>query len=469
MKAYSADAGETVAIVDKMLQARQDPHEGERHLEQTFDSFFIHRPKGRHLCRVLEPLGRTLAPVIADAYEKRTDLNTSPGWGIAVEGDGWSMRWAKKACWQILLGIDSLHTRRIAHRDIQPNNVCLDLPCDISSLSENEIQAAVWPEEKNKDQGRGSPPPAPKSDSDSGTEDESSLSEWRRKKLGPQWKEKLEKTRARERSIAQQWKALELDPGNTLAEPHSPEWNKANFLNTRGKYARCGIELLRRRDGGPLGDEPLALEQIHYTVSPTGLEDSEIRPEGDLRVVLIDLGLACPFEECEQRPAPGGIFEYLPPEFALQLPTTYKGDIFSLGLLFWEIVTLRRLVQARLHLDDPARIYATNRRLHDLAQRLGPIPSEMRAAWKEADAFVDVDGHALDKTMEWDELDEEYGPEEFEYGDISHQARLRKPTDASDHDMELFVEMVKEMCQWTPDLRPSTADLRKHPWFEELR
>lgn len=61
--------------------------------------------------------------------------------------------------------------------------------------------------------------------------------------------------------------------------------------------------------------------------------------------MLIDLRMARAIKECKQRPAPGGIFEYMPPELALRLPTTYKGDILSLGLLLRGIITLRGLAQ----------------------------------------------------------------------------------------------------------------------------
>ena len=71
--------------------------------------------------------------------------------------------------------------------------------------------------------------------------------------------------------------------------------------------------------------------------------------------------------------------DFRPPELLVGVPATYKADIFSAGLLFWEVVMLRRLVEPRFSSDDPQRIYTKNRRLRDLVQCLGPLPATIRA------------------------------------------------------------------------------------------
>jgi hypothetical protein len=129
-------------------------------------------------------------------------------------------------------------------------------------------------------------------------------------------------------------------------------------------------------------------------VTPTPL-DSSARLNESTRLVIVDLGFACSFDECEKLPL-RNLSDFRPPELLLNVPMTHKADIFSLGLLFWEIVMLRRLVETRYSSDDPERICSNNRLLRDQAQRLGPIPATIRVQWRDADKFLDSDGNALD-------------------------------------------------------------------------
>ncbi|KAK2607069.1 hypothetical protein N8I77_005776 [Diaporthe amygdali] len=453
IKVFGAKTSETELKLDKLWRRPFD-HSGKQHVELALDSFMVHGPGGDHFCKVLEPLGRSLSSILETAFERRARLNEPESWlGKASEGDWWSIGFAKRVCWQILLGLDYLHTQHIAHRDIQPANVCVSLRYSLDSLSENEIQRAVWPadvvhsasdgkvDEANEDR------PGQNQDEDSNSDDTSEEEEdWQR-----EFKE-------RKRANQEQWKATEV--GDKLAEPHSAEWNKANFFNTRND-----IELLRRRDRKPLGPD-----EIHYTVAATPLED-EINLEKvahsdePLRLVLVDLGFACAFEECEKLPL-RNLSDFRPPEALLGVPATHKADVFSLGLLFWEIVMLRRLVETRFVADDPERIYQKNRLLRDLAQRLGPVPATIRAQWSDASEFVDAEGNALDMQEQDEQV---YEPDDFEYGDIWHHARIRKPLDMSDNEMEVFVSLVKVMLQWDPESRPSTTDLLQHEWFKDLQ
>lgn len=459
VKVYSSDARNTEFAVDKVLQSFPGSHQGKRHVELALDSFLIHGPSGQHVCRVLEPVGRSLHSIIQERFERRCDLNEPKPWlGSAVQGDGWSIQSAKKICWQILEGLHYLHSRRVAHRDIQLGNICAALRYNLDSLSENEIQTAIWhTEEQHNSPLHETQTPVIWSDSDSETDsiDSTELERQRR----------IEETKRQEKEdkyiLEQQWKFLMLDPGDPLAAPHSAEWNTANFLNTRNQ---SHIDLIRQKDGSPLDKNPRKLQDIHYTIEPKPLDDG-FDLENDFRFVLIDLGFACSFDECEKQSAPGGVFDFMSPEHMLDLPTTFKGDIYSLGLVFWKVVMLRSLVEQRMNWDDPN--FSRNRRLRDLAQRLGPVPPTLRAQWDKAEDFVDADGYALDNLLEMD--GREYEPDEFEYGDIWHQALSRKPLDMSTQDMEAFVNLITEMLQWIPESRPSTLELLKHAWFKEFQ
>ncbi|OTB00594.1 hypothetical protein M426DRAFT_267346 [Hypoxylon sp. CI-4A] len=384
--------------------------EGKKHVEAPMDAFTIRRLEEDHFCAVLEPLGTSLSEIIDEAFDRRYALNEPKGYKQRVlEGDPWSINFAKRACWQILAALDHLHSCGIAHRDIRSSNVCFALDHDLSALGENEIQK-LW---------------------------------------------ELDFEEYKIRSV-EQW--LACDPGDAAAEPHSEEWNKANFFNSRHD-----IELLQRRDGKPFGPG-----EIRYTIAPTPLDNGYdlnkvVDPDqAQTFTLLTDLGLASRFEDCATRPMPLSS-DYMAPEGLLDLPCTHKADVFSLGLLFWEIVMLRPLVERQFQAHDPGYAELKNRQLHDLAVRLGPIPSALRARWRDADRFVDAEGNALKLPKEADDDDddeeEDEGEEDFSKRDIWHYARKSKPLDMSDGYMELFVRLLLRMLQWEPEMRPSAAEL----------
>lgn len=482
VKVFASDTNPKEIELDRLLPSPGCAHPGTRHLELTLDSFFIEGSHGRHFCRVVEPLGRNLGQVMQDAENQRSALNHEHQLVVnfnpmrVLEGDPWTISFAKRACHQILLGLDALHSHRIAHRDLHPANVCMAFTYDLSSMCENRIQRDIWadypqakeeveaPEDADKAVDQGPSIGAEErdaedesdADSDSSSDSEGSVER----------EERLQREREIEEEkmdIEQQWHEFELDPGNHKVEPHSLDWNKANFLKSRAEV------ILRPRT--EQASEP------RYFVAARPLEDTSdpFSPNSSSRFILTDFGCACTFNQCETHPRAGrGLIDFMPPEWLLGLPTGPQGDIFSLGLLFFEIVMLRRLVTTAYKRDDPLpeRPYARSRLIHSLASRLGPLPSKLRACLKDADKLFGADGKAL----EFVELEgnENYydpgvwGPECYEWGDVGHQAKFRKPLDMSDGDLEVFVELLRSMMQWDPERRPSTSDLLTHEWFRDL-
>ena len=384
-----------------------------------------------------------------------------------------------------------MHQQGVAHRDLQSGNVCVALDYDLDALSENEIQSAVWSaeeteipeaedgdinEEETKEEGytqtaigvdigdieeeehQSEEEMALTPENDSS--DDSSASETSTQKA---WH--LSWIHGKVLDLAS-WQELSLSPGSTTAPPHSPEWNKANFL-----LSKLDIELLRRKDG-----QPLDPDNIQYTVSPTPLSSST-RISLKSKFVLTDLGFSRAFAECENYPLKN-VPDFRCPETLIGIPATYKADIFSLGLLFWEIVFLRHLIENRYKFPDHEATYSKKRMMRDLAQRLGPLPDELREKWVGWEQWVDGEGRALDPQEkdehgmprdEQEEGEDVWGEDDFEFGDIWWQARRRKPLDMEDEEMECFVGMLLGMMSWRAEDRPGTGELLKHRWFEDMR
>ncbi|KAK7213956.1 hypothetical protein V2G26_021134 [Clonostachys chloroleuca] len=89
--------------------------------------------------------------------------------------------------------------------------------------------------------------------------------------------------------------------------------------------------------------------------------------------------------------------------------------------------------------------YSRSRQLHDLARRLGPIPSEMRKNWKQADEYIDKAGNPLDLSEQEKSIYEKrFDETSFQWGDIWHRARTQQPYDMPESEMEAFVDLILE-------------------------
>ncbi|CAH0043565.1 unnamed protein product [Clonostachys solani] len=483
LKIFEADAGMHQEKVDQWITQDQTPHPGVKFVESpSLGSFTVTGPNGRHYCKVLEPLGGSLSTVLDEAYERREELNECPPAQMkAQKGDGWLTAPAKTICWQVLSGLSFLHSRQVAHRDIRPTNVFTALQYDLSSMHENEIQKSVWAtddvqneeeddesnEEKDDNDDDDQDDDDDDDDDDDGDDDndesgdESTISDPEERLRREQeeeedrkWLEGFQQRRQKyvefEAIVNAKWETF--GRGDPLAVPHSEEWNKANLIGTRND-----IEMLIRED-----DKDPEPGELQYTVRRTALQE-QLDLSKPFRVVLGDLGFAFPFAQCGKHPI-ATEHVYRPPEDLLDLEITYKADIFSAGLFCWKVVMLDELIQM---LSGGGPGYTPSRQLHDLARRLGPIPSEMRANWKQADAYIDKAGNPLDLSEQEKSIyDRSFGEESFQWGDIWHRARIQKPYDMPESDMEVFVDLILKMLQWDPQKRPEAKDLLQHEWFK---
>jgi hypothetical protein len=109
IKIFGAQYSETQLNLSKILQ--DSTHPGSQHVEIALDSFTIHGRNGDHFCKVIEPVGQDLYAILETAFEKRCELNEPDDWRQRVlPVDPWRVEVARRACWQILKGLDYLHS-----------------------------------------------------------------------------------------------------------------------------------------------------------------------------------------------------------------------------------------------------------------------------------------------------------------------------------------------------------------------
>ena len=97
---------------------------------------------------------------------------------------------------------------------------------------------------------------------------------------------------------------------------------------------------------------------IHRDLKPANVVVA--RRDGQLSVKILDFGLAKWLERDEPQTTQGrvlGSLSFMSPEQASGRPVDHRTDIFALGVLFFEMVTLRR-VWARGEIGEPLRAYA---------------------------------------------------------------------------------------------------------------
>lgn len=447
-------------LVETLCKGRainfENTRSGKQFVELCYDAFHIQGPYGqKHLVKVLEPLGRSLSSIIQEASDRRDELHAAHGGnephGKAVKGDRWSIHFAKRTCHQILLGLDYLHRQKVAHRDLRPANVCAALRIDLSKMSENEIQQQVWDFDTDEDVSEEEEGSATCSSStDSSTPIPSKILKV------------MEYSRLCKKLNAEQWKKYRADSGDVKAEPHTPAWNKANFIRTADS-----IGLLHRIDL-----QPPKNGEIRYTVAGEPLLDDNhgLSPANTEvpynRMVLVDLGFAKRFEQCKDHKLTT-TYDFTPPEGLLPgindqgLPVLAGGDIFSLGLLFWVVVMLRHLVQPTFFANDTNRTKLKSKLLYEYTELIGPFPAELRSGWPDAKLFVDSTGKPI--------KDGRYAKSgDFTHGNIWDQGRQSKPIDMTNKDFESFMDLVTSMLRWKAEDRPSTAELLRHRWFRDL-
>jgi eukaryotic-like serine/threonine-protein kinase len=171
------------------------------------------------------------------------------------------------------------------------------------------------------------------------------------------------------------WIAVELIEGPTLAEE----------LATRGPLAVPDVVFLLR-------DAASILHHAHAR----GLVHRNIRPEVIARRLegpcIIDWADARTNEASAHQPVPSGALEYQPPEVACGEPMDSRGDVFALGVVAYEALSLSRptLSAARRLPGAPRRLTALIDRMLAVDAVARPTCAEVRAEAVSLVELVDI-------------------------------------------------------------------------------
>ena len=339
----------------------QDPNRQGKTSVCRVMSMFEHQGfNGKHVCFVLEPLGRTLQNLMNKQRSAGYDHTSQ------LLAKFWPLSFTRQVSKQLTLGLDCLHRNQIMHRDIHLGNILFGLNFDIDGITESEIQES--------------------------------------------------------RSYG-------------------------------GKKYDSGKYHLSRKGGTPLQewDPP-------YLVEPSPLDDGvsieDPSTTESFRVVLTDLGAASTFENSND-----GEYRYprplRSPEVILRHCVDFKADIFNLGCLIFEIVTMKRLFPVNINKRITEELI--DQHLKMIIQRLGPIPPALRSEWLHADQFIDENGELLGVHQATDP------------GlTLRNFVMQCKPYDMGANEVEAFVDFLTVALRPDQTQRASTSDLLNHRWLTEF-
>ncbi|EON64188.1 hypothetical protein W97_03418 [Coniosporium apollinis CBS 100218] len=136
---------------------------------------------------------------------------------------------------------------------------------------------------------------------------------------------------------------------------------------------------------------------------------------------------------------------YRAPEVVLDAGWTYSADIWSLGVMLWDLIENKALFEA----VDPLKTkYDDKAHLAHITALLGPPPKELLAKGKRTSLFYDFEAKLK--------------PPVDIPADFSLENSLSK---INGEDKRMFLDFVRKMLKWRPEDRSMAKDLLKDPWL----
>ncbi|XHG05886.1 hypothetical protein AWENTII_009100 [Aspergillus wentii] len=135
---------------------------------------------------------------------------------------------------------------------------------------------------------------------------------------------------------------------------------------------------------------------------------------------------------------------YRAPEVILDAGYSYSADIWSLGVMLWDLLEGRKLFTGALSMDEDDEM----KQLAYITALLGPPPKKLLDAGRRTARFYNVDGTSKSTKST---------PARIEFEDILKNVE--------GEDKQMFIGFVRRMIKWQPGDRSTAKELLQDPWL----
>ncbi|KEZ41179.1 hypothetical protein SAPIO_CDS7259 [Scedosporium apiospermum] len=168
-----------------------------------------------------------------------------------------------------------------------------------------------------------------------------------------------------------------------------------------------------------------------------------LRPTGIVQIT--DFGLSVrgdvPHSGCIQAEL------YRAPEVVLDAGYTYSADIWSLGVMLWDLLQGKKLFDL---VDPTTGEYDDQRHLAQITSLLGKAPDDLLRQGQRTSMFYESDGKLKDPSL------------------VSPGFSFEGTIDVIDgEEKRMFIEFVKRMLRWSPKERQTAKELLNDPWLHD--
>ena len=178
---------------------------------------------------------------------------------------------------------------------------------------------------------------------------------------------------------------------------------------------------------------------------------------------LIDYGAACTFASAND-----GLHAYSyalrPPELVLSLPIGPPADVWALGLVIYQLVTLSNLWPSSSYEDTAEE--ADDELLSRMVSRFGRMPDGLRERWANSGDFLDEKGEELpDLDDEGEPLNEEEEAKRQREALLGQVLARAKPVGMGQSELKAFEDFLTLCLKWEAKDRATPEELLSSQWL----